>query len=70
MAKGKKYDCRILQDNTGWTAEIIRRATSSRIVVSKKQAGFSTESEAQKWGQSELKLFLLNLEERNKRRSK
>jgi len=70
MAQGKKYDYRIVQLNTSWTAEIIRRITSKKTVVSKSQAGFSTESDAQEWGQVELKVFLQSLNERNKRRSK
>ena len=70
MLKSKKYDYRIVQDKTGWSAEINRRATSKKTVVSKKQAGFSTEAEAQAWGQTELKALLANLNERNKRRSK
>lgn len=70
MAQGKKYDYRIVQDNTSWTAEIIRRVTSKKTVASKSRGGFSTESEAQEWGQTELTAFLQNLDERNKRRSK
>lgn len=70
MTKGKKYDYRVAQDNTGWRAEIIRRVTSKQTVVSKSQGGFATESDAQEWGQKELKAFLQNLVERNKRRSR
>lgn len=70
MTKGKKYDYRTVQDNTSWAAEITRRVTSKKTVVSKSKTGFATESEAQEWGQTELKSFLQNLNERNKRRSK
>lgn len=70
MAIEKKYDYRVVQDKTAWVAEITRRATSKKTVVSKKQAGFATEAEAQAWGESELKAFLQSLNERNKRRSK
>jgi len=70
MAKGKKYEYRLVQDNTSWTAEIVRRITSKKTVVSKSQGGFTSESDAQEWGQKELKSFLQNLTERNKRRSK
>ena len=67
MTKTKKYDYRAVQDASEWTAEIIRRVTSTKVVVSKSQSGFSSESEALKWGNDELKTFLLNLKEKNKR---
>ncbi len=69
MAKAKKYDYRTVQGNTDWTAEITRRATSKKTVVSKSQGGFATESEAKEWGEQALKSFLESLGERNKRRS-
>ena len=70
MANSKKYDYRVVQDNTCWTAEIVRRVTSKKSVISKSQGEFKVESDAQEWGQKELKSFLQNLSERNKRRSK
>ena len=69
MAKGKKYDIRIVQDKKGWTAEIIRQVTSTKTMVSKSQKGFATEAEAQAWGENELKAFMQSLAERNKRRA-
>ena len=69
MAKAKKYDYRAVQGDTGWTAEITRRVTSKRTMVSKSQDGFATESEARAWGEKALAEFLKNLEARNKRRS-
>ena len=69
MAKGKKYDVRVVQDKKTWTAEIIRHITSKKTVVSKSQVGFVLEADAQGWGEKELKSFLQNLNERNKRRS-
>lgn len=69
MAKGKKFDCRVLKDGDSWTAEIIRRKTSKETVVSKSQSGFTSEDDAQEWAEGELKSFLKNLNERNKRRS-
>jgi hypothetical protein len=69
MTTHKKYDCRITQEGTSWTAEIIRRVTSKRTAVSKSQDGFATEAEAQVWGEKELKSFLDNLADRNKRDS-
>jgi len=72
MTKSKQYDIRVSQDNTGWTAEVIRRVTSKKTIVSKRQDGFATESDAHDWGQGEVKLFLrnLNLNKLNKRRSR
>ncbi|WP_126453240.1 DUF3622 domain-containing protein [Sulfuriflexus mobilis] len=70
MSKAKKYDYRVVRDDTSWTVEIIRRITSKETVVSKSQGGFATEAEAQEWGQTELKSFLQNLTERNRRRSR
>ena len=69
MTKGKKYDYQVTQNNTYWTTKIIRQVTSTKTIVSKRQDGFSTESDAQAWGQSEIKIFLQNLVERNMRRS-
>jgi len=69
MAKGKKYDYRIVQDKKTWTAEIVRQATTKKTVVSKSQDGFATEADAKEWGEKELKVFMENLGERNKRRS-
>ena len=72
MKQSKKYDCRVIQDNDSWTAEITRRVTSRVTVVSKGKGGFSTEAEAQAWGESEVKAFLkkTNLGEQEKRRAK
>lgn len=69
MTKGKKYDYRVVPGKTGWSAEIIRRVTAKKTVVSKSQDGFATELEAQAWGESELKSFSQNLNERNKVRA-
>jgi len=69
IVKGKKYSYRTVKDGASWTAEILRRKTSTEIVISKSQSGFSTESDAQAWGERELKSFLQNLSERNKRHS-
>ena len=70
MTKGKKYDYRVVPGDAGWRAEIIRRVTAKKTVVSKSQDGFATEPEAQAWGESELKSFSENLNERNKVRAK
>ena len=64
MAKGKKYDYRVAQVDSSWVAEIIRRVTSKKTIVSKTQTGFSTEADAEQWAQKELELFLQNLKNR------
>jgi len=70
MTKGKRFDYRVVPGNNGWAVDILRRITSKKTGVSKSQGGFDTEAEAHEWGQKELKLFVQNLGERNKRRSK
>lgn len=70
MANSKKYTFQIKQDRSSWSAKIIRRVTSQKTVVSKRQGGFNSEAEAQAWGEKEIISFLENLSARNKRRSK
>jgi hypothetical protein len=65
MAKGKKFDYRVVQDNGSWCAEIVRRASARESVVSKRQNGFATEAEAQAWGERELLNFVQHLKNRN-----
>ncbi|MDH5184965.1 MAG: DUF3622 domain-containing protein, partial [Gammaproteobacteria bacterium] len=61
MTQSKKYSCRISQDGTNWSAEIIRRASAKKSIVTKKQDGFATEAEAQTWGETEVSNFLKKL---------
>ena len=72
MAQSKKYSCRVSQNDTGWTAEIVRRASAKKSIVTKKQDGFASETEAQAWGETEVSSFLkkLNENESSKRRAK
>jgi hypothetical protein len=70
MTQSKKYSLRITQDNATWTAEIVRRKTAKESLVSKAQSGFASESDAQAWGETELKTFLQHQVERNKRHAK
>jgi len=67
MAKGNKYDVRVVKNDTVWSAEIVRRASKKKIVVSKSQGGFSSEEQAQIWAQKELMTFVENLSKRNKK---
>lgn len=68
MSKDKKFAIRVMQDNASWSAEIVRRVTAKQSVVSKRQAGFPNEGEAQQWAQTELTSFLEKLSTRNRRR--
>ena len=68
MTKGKKYDFNLVLVDGSWTAEIVRKITSKKTVVSKSQAGFASEAEAQVWADTELKGFLQNQIDRNARR--
>ena len=71
MAKGKKFDYRAIQDEDGntWKAEITRQVTSRKMVVSKSQGGFATESEALAWGKEAIKSFVKNLVKQNELRT-
>ncbi|MFA7553703.1 MAG: DUF3622 domain-containing protein [Spongiibacteraceae bacterium] len=69
MAKGKKYDYRVVPGAGDWAVEIIRQVTSKETVVSKHQDGFASEAEAQAWGEQELKVFLRQQSERNARKA-
>lgn len=68
--KNKKYDFLVVQDGDRWRTDITRRVSSKRSTVSKSQGDFSSEAEAKKWGEEELKAFLKKLDEQNKRRAK
>lgn len=68
MSKNRKYEYRVLQDDNGWSAGIVRQASRHRTVVSKSQDGFSSEAEATAWAEAELKTFGQAQSERNKRR--
>lgn len=69
MAKGKKYDYQVVAEGETWSVKILRQASARRIVVSKRQDGFETEDEAKAWGESELKQFMEQQIERNKRKA-
>jgi hypothetical protein len=69
MSESKKYTVRTVEKRNGWCAEIVRQITSRRTTVSKREMGFKTESDAQAWGENELKNFIQNQAERNKRKS-
>lgn len=68
--KGPKYSTSIEQGDNGWRADIVRRVSSRKTLVSKSQDGFASEAEAQAWGEKELDEFLQNLRARNKRKAR
>lgn len=69
MATSSKYAIQIVQDESIWTADITRRVSRKEVVVSKTETGFATEAEAQAWADVELKTFVDNQGERNKKRN-
>lgn len=72
MNTSKRYDCQVMQEKSGWAADIIRRVSSKKTRVTKHQGGFATESEAQEWAQAEAAVYLKkhNLAKRLKRESR
>ena len=70
MTSGKKYQFKAIQNDSTWTGQIIRRVSSKRSMVSKRQDGFASEAEAIAWGEAELKEFMVKQGERNTRKSK
>lgn len=69
MSNSKKFAIRITEKRNGWCAEITRQVTSRKTTVSKREAGFETEAEAQAWAEKELAGFIKNQTERNVRKS-
>jgi len=71
MTAAKKYSSHVEQDSASglWSAQITRRATSKRTVVSKSQDGFASQAQADAWAETALKEFL-DLTERNKRNAR
>jgi hypothetical protein len=70
MTQSKKYDFHITQEKDTWNAQIIRRASAKKTVVTKTQVGFKTETEAKQWAESELVIFTIKQSAQNKRRAK
>ena len=54
MTKGNKYDLKLVQDKTTWTAQITRQITSKKTKITKEKDGFKTEATAKKWGEKNL----------------
>ncbi|GGP53983.1 DUF3622 domain-containing protein [Shewanella saliphila] len=69
MSDSKKYGLRVTQVENTWKAEITRRMTATKTVVSKSHDGFATEAEAIAWGEQSLQGFLSKQADRNKRKT-
>ncbi len=69
MSIRKKYDCQTSEEKDTWRADIVRRASSKKTVISKTQAGFKSEADAVEWAKKELALFLQKQNARNKRQA-
>ena len=67
MSISKKYDYQTFEEKGTWRADIVRRASAKKTVVSKTQAEFKSEAEAVEWAKKELVLFLQKQSARNKR---
>jgi len=67
MAKNKKFDICLIEEGTTWTAQITRRVTARKTIVSKSEQGFASESEAQTWADAQLEIFVKTVVARNKR---
>ena len=61
-----KFNLRIVQDDSGWTAEIFRKITVKEMKVSRQKDGFASEDEATAWGEAELKSFVYDLNVRKR----
>lgn len=69
MAQENKFDYCIKQNDTKWDAEITRRVSARRTIVSKQKKGFETQDLAQQWAKEKLADFLKNLQLGNKRKA-
>ena len=66
MSQGKKYSVQIVQNDNTWTAKIVRKVTTKRTKITKKQTGFASEAEANTWAETELKGFAEQLKRQNR----
>ncbi len=70
MAKNNKYKTNIQQVNSSWLAQITRQVTSKKTTITKQQADFATESQANEWADTELKKMLTTQASSNQRHDK
>ena len=67
MAKNNKYQINLLQTESTWQAQILRQITSKKTKITKQQADFTSESEAEKWAETELKKLIETQVQNNQR---
>ncbi len=67
MAISKKYSYKIEQKDDLWMAQIIRKASSKTLIVSKEKDAFASEAEAKEWAEQQLSEFATSLSSSNKR---
>ena len=58
MSKNKKYDYQLEQIDSSWNAQITRKVSSKKVIVSKEKKGFDNESEAKTWAENEIARFI------------
>lgn len=63
----KKYQTQVVQSNDTWTAQITRQVTSLKVHVSKEQADFKTQAQAQQWADEAIKEFISTQQSANQR---
>ncbi len=61
-----KFNYRLVKNDKSWSAEIIRKMTSKKMVVTKKKDNFATKKEANVWGKAELDSFVTGLNDRRR----
>ena len=69
MTQHNKFDYCIKENDAKWDAEITRRVTSRKTMVSKRKKGFATRELAEQWSKEQLAEFLENLQAGNKRKA-
>lgn len=67
MATSKKYSYQLEKKDDFWRAQIIRKASSKTLIVSKEQEGFVSEEDAKKWAKEQLLVFTNTQSLSNKR---
>lgn len=63
----KKYQINVEQTGELWTAQITRQVTSVKVHVSKEQADFKTQEQAQEWAEQALTEFVSTQQTANQR---
>lgn len=70
MTQAKKYEIKTELVNDSWTANIVRKASSTKTIVSKTQDGFAKEIDAIAWAEEALQGFTKTQADSNVRKAK